>query len=137
MACNCNKVTDNNTSEPMSISRAMQNNPDDIVEVIYNGATYPHYVPSPTGASKLLGLKHYGLHKRGDKLRIHKKELPSILFTQVIEEIPEISLELNKSEVPQLSDYLKDIEQNLIDRVNDDNSVEKIEKSKRSFKKKN
>jgi hypothetical protein len=170
MACNCNKVTENNTNEPLGMARAIQTNPDDIVEVIYNGPTYPHYVPSPTGASKLIGLRHYGLHKRGDKFHIHKKELPSILFTLYIEPIEEISFniipdkpinsdikesinsmidyvdekqkteeiiyELN-NEVPLLNEYLKEAEQHLIDRINDDDfMIEEIKKPKRSFKKK-
>lgn len=151
MSCNCNKVIDRDTIEEITIDALVAENPELWTTVSYNGATYLHYIPSPTGALRQYGLRNYGLGKKNIQLKVLKVELPSLLFTEITPIIepnnsvrsvePVVDFTNNTNPIVETTDELFDdvLEQttnNDIEEVKDTKSDKKTKSSKTYRKKK-
>lgn len=150
MSCNCSKVTADNTIEQPTLLMTMNNNPDVWVDVIYNGGNYLHYVPSPTGILRQFGLKNYGLGKKGMKLKVHERDLPSLLFSRYeieVEEIPVLDFNTKSNSDVNLNETLEEMQDIFLDKIEEnsinpmhtietENNTIVIEKPKRNYKSK-
>ena len=130
MGCGCNKKAGTPVAAVSPVSQAMfqmeLSMKPDFKQVIYNGPNYSHLVPSRTGVIAKLGMRDYGVGKKGSALYVHIDDITAYPELYQLVERPQIEqqetvLLTEKEDENSEVDLLED-ENSEVDLLEDENS---------------